>query len=361
MELNIGDKVRYLDAVGGGVVLAFKGKDLVVVLEEDGFETPILRRQCVVIESANAALEQKKANAKTVTSTSTGLGITTPPKTLHRDTIVPRPMIFKQPQSREGELITLSLAFLPAEGHSFQESIFESYLINESNYSIMFNYASCSGKSWTSRCVGVVEPNSKLFLEEFGRQSLPDMEKVCLQMVAYKTDLPYSFKNSLSIEIRLDTIKFYKIHCFKENDFFDEDALVVSIVRNDVPERALISDPEVIRQAMLVKQTEKPRVSVPLEKKQGPIEVDLHINNLLDSTAGMDAAAILQHQLDVFRKYMKEYKLNKGTKLVFIHGKGEGVLRAAILKELKADYKTCRSQDASFREYGFGATMVVVG
>ncbi|MGL5730488.1 MAG: DUF2027 domain-containing protein, partial [Bacteroidales bacterium] len=40
--------------------------------------------------------------------------------------------------------------------------------------------------------------------------------------------------------------------------------------------------------------------------------------------------------------------------------KGEGVLRKSILDELKRKYKTCTWQDASFREYGFGATMVIV-
>lgn len=49
-----------------------------------------------------------------------------------------------------------------------------------------------------------------------------------------------------------------------------------------------------------------------------------------------------------------------GQKIVFIHGKGEGVLRKAVLDELKRKYKNCEAQDASFREYGFGATLVTV-
>ena len=44
-----------------------------------------------------------------------------------------------------------------------------------------------------------------------------------------------------------------------------------------------------------------------------------------------------------------------------IHGNGDGVLRKAILTELKYSYKTCRHQDASFQQYGFGATMVTIG
>ena len=57
---------------------------------------------------------------------------------------------------------------------------------------------------------------------------------------------------------------------------------------------------------------------------------------------------------------MAENKTKKGQKIVFIHGKGEGVLRSAILSELKLKYKNFSVQDASFKEYGFGATMVTV-
>ena len=47
-------------------------------------------------------------------------------------------------------------------------------------------------------------------------------------------------------------------------------------------------------------------------------------------------------------------------KIVFIHGKGDGVLRKAVIDELKRKYNNCRYQDASFQEYGFGATMVTI-
>ena len=65
-------------------------------------------------------------------------------------------------------------------------------------------------------------------------------------------------------------------------------------------------------------------------------------------------------QMNEFRKVMDENIKKKGQKIVFIHGKGEGVLRKEILQELKYRYKNCTWQDASFREYGFGATLVKV-
>ena len=39
---------------------------------------------------------------------------------------------------------------------------------------------------------------------------------------------------------------------------------------------------------------------------------------------------------------------------------GEGVLRRALLDELKRKWPRCAVQDASFQEYGFGATQVTI-
>ena len=90
------------------------------------------------------------------------------------------------------------------------------------------------------------------------------------------------------------------------------------------------------------------------------IVVDLHVNEVLDTTTGLSAGDILNYQLDVFRKTLEENKQKKGQKIVFIHGKGEGVLRHALINELKYKYKKYTYQDASFQEYGYGATQVTI-
>ncbi|MDE7142583.1 MAG: Smr/MutS family protein, partial [Muribaculaceae bacterium] len=86
----------------------------------------------------------------------------------------------------------------------------------------------------------------------------------------------------------------------------------------------------------------------------------LHIGELLDTTAGLSTADILNYQIDTFRRTMDEHLRDKGLRIVFIHGKGEGVLRQAIAKELAHRYKGHDVQDASFREYGYGATQVTI-
>ena len=146
-------------------------------------------------------------------------------------------------------------------------------------------------------------------------------------------------------------------------DFFPEPALIYDIVRDDETARQVFVSAEDIKDALLGKKGDE--VPAKLQKK-GPkvkndiVEVDLHIHELLDDTTGMGNAEMLNYQLDVFRKTLEEYRTRKGQKIVFIHGKGDGVLRRAILDELKRKYKNYPSQDASFREYGFGATMVII-
>ena len=74
----------------------------------------------------------------------------------------------------------------------------------------------------------------------------------------------------------------------------------------------------------------------------------------------MSHSDILNYQLEQFRKTIREHEKEKGRKIVFIHGKGEGILRQALINELRYRFKTCTYQDASFQEYGYGATQVTI-
>lgn len=96
------------------------------------------------------------------------------------------------------------------------------------------------------------------------------------------------------------------------------------------------------------------------QKKDDILEVDLHAEELLDTTAGMSPADIKDYQIKIFRKTMNEHMKQKGFRIVFIHGNGDGVLRRAILDDLRRNFKSCEYQDASFQQYGFGATMVTI-
>ena len=168
----------------------------------------------------------------------------------------------------------------------------------------------------------------------------------------------------MNIERRIDTVKFYKLHLVRENPYFDEGALIYDLVTNDKPVKEVFADAAELQKAILEKRSaDAPK---PVQQSAKPVkgndilEVDLHINELLETTAGMSHFEILNYQLDVVRKTLDEHIKEKGKRIVFIHGKGEGVLRNAISQELRRKYPRCISQDASFQKYGFGATMVII-
>lgn len=96
------------------------------------------------------------------------------------------------------------------------------------------------------------------------------------------------------------------------------------------------------------------------EKKAEDIEVvDLHAHEILESTAGMGNGEILIAQLSRFTVAL-DLAINSGKhgKIVFIHGVGSGKLKMEMQKILKAKYPKIASQDASFKEYGYGALML---
>ena len=88
------------------------------------------------------------------------------------------------------------------------------------------------------------------------------------------------------------------------------------------------------------------------------IEVDLHINALIDSVTGLSNADILEFQLNKFHEVLRQNQYEKGKKIVFIHGVGEGVLKTELEYLFKNYHVTW--YEASFQKYGLGATEVYV-
>ena len=90
------------------------------------------------------------------------------------------------------------------------------------------------------------------------------------------------------------------------------------------------------------------------------VEVDLHIHELIDDTRGLANHEMLEIQMGRFRNELETAIANGTRKIVFIHGVGNGTLKQELRKELTTKYKKYYFQDASFKEYGYGATMVIL-
>ena len=353
-----GDKVRFLSEVGGGIVAGFQGKDIVLVEDSDGFEIPMPVRECVVVETDDYNIPLRKKQPEKAEEKKKEV-----PQ--QPEDPAPQPVLCRQPEMKGGDALNVFLAYVPVDIKEVTTTTFETYLVNDSNYCLYYTYLTGEGKSWTLLSHGLLEPNTKMVIEELDREALNEHEHVAVQLLPFKDNRTFALKTAATVELRIDVVKFYKQHTFKQTAFFETPVLMYDLVRNDTPVRQVYVSAEALQDALMQKKAVDKNVAPhkKAEKHGGKteiVEVDLHIEELLDDTRGMSSGEMLEYQLGKFRETMEQYRRKHGQRIVFIHGKGEGVLRRALLDELRRKYPDCTAQDASFQEYGFGATQVTI-
>ena len=404
--MKIGDKVKFLSEVGGGKIAGFKGKNIVLVEDEDGFQIPTPVNDVVLVGGEDYSTGKAVANKLGGTKQEMNhdgqsikamlkKGQEEPVDTATDIDPASLEITFRHPteERKGGNKLSAYLAFVPIDIKEMTNTRFECYFVNDSNYYLHYAYLVAEGANWQLKDKGEVEPNTKLFIEEFGRDVLNGMERVAIQLQAYKKDKAFVYKPTVDVQFRIDPVKFYKLHTFAENDFFEQPALLYPVIEDDVPARSLNIDAETLKSKMYQSASQKDAKRTAegvllqdkraqnasdyvrryesgrykdnplLRKRRGDEQtfvVDLHADTLLDTTAGMSTADILNYQMQKFHEILDSYKGRKGQKIIFIHGKGEGVLRHAIVKELTYRYKNYQYQDASFQEYGYGATQVTI-
>jgi dsDNA-specific endonuclease/ATPase MutS2 len=110
------------------------------------------------------------------------------------------------------------------------------------------------------------------------------------------------------------------------------------------------------------KEEPKPRSFVKVKKSKNEIpapEFDLHIEKLVPNFRGMSNYDILTLQTDTAKRHLEFAIRNRIPKIVFIHGVGEGVLKAE-LDFLLGRYDQVFFQEANYQKYGLGATEVFI-
>ncbi len=95
------------------------------------------------------------------------------------------------------------------------------------------------------------------------------------------------------------------------------------------------------------------------ERNQPAMEVDLHIHQLTNNNKRMSNHEMLTLQLDTAKRQLEFAIRNRIQKVVFIHGVGQGVLRAE-LEYLFGRYDNLKYYDADYQKYGVGAMEVYV-
>jgi dsDNA-specific endonuclease/ATPase MutS2 len=140
--------------------------------------------------------------------------------------------------------------------------------------------------------------------------------------------------------------------------YFVKQLLKINISSNLMDSIKRININEIIKD----KAISKPRNFVKERKEKHEIsapEFDLHIEKLVPNKRGMSNYDILTLQSETAKRHIEFAIRNRIPKIVFIHGVGEGILKAE-LDFLLGRYDNIAFQDGNYQKYGQGATEVFI-
>lgn len=332
---NPGDRVKFLNEVGGGVITKISGT-VIYVENEDGFELPVSAAEIIPAVPVVAP----KAPSAPAPENDILLSKGTPASVVATGSDAPR----------------MYMALLPENTQNPPDGNIRLFIVNACNCCALYLYSHFDGKRYVTKATGKMEPNTKLQLETLASKELNSLPRFCFSVLSYCTESPTPAQY-ITKTIDINPVRFYKTAGFISSEFFGQPVMLLPITCADTPQ---------LTELLSHDFHASPPVGVPLQSakpilpSEEDIEVDLHIDALVDTTNGLTNKDMLDFQMNRFRHELEKAIKNRARRIVFIHGVGNGILKQEIRRELVRKYPRYTVQDASFREYGYGATMVIL-
>ena len=362
MKCNIGDKVRFLNDVGGGTVVGFANKTTVIVRDSDGFDIPTLMSEIVVIAESNEKKiieddivipveEHKKLN-----------GVCEPQKISENNEYKSNTNnITNEEDDEDGIEFEIALAFVPVSDDNVITGDLQIYIINDSSYRMFYTVGKWKQNVIAPLGKGELESNSKELICILGKNEITGMPVFQITFMLFK-NREYVPPAVQQIDFELNPIKLLNKKTFTENDFFEQDAYIHTLASS----RKMLKDYIENISDNDIEKSQKDKRNIQHKKnvqvREHTIEeVDLHIESLIDNKENLSNGELLQLQIDRFTMSLDLGIASRTKRMVFIHGIGNGKLKHEIRHLLNTQYaEKVRYQDASFQEYGYGATMVFI-
>jgi hypothetical protein len=347
--LKIGDKVKFLNTSGGGIVAKLIDSRMVSIMIEDGFEIPTMISELIKIDPDEPAARFFEDHYK----------IDLPAQPDDQDTPADD-RVFRLPgflsANRKSE--DLYLAFVPHDQKWLITGQLDVFLINNSSYDILYNIFSKTPLGhYEGVDYGSIFPDSKLLINTINREQVTHWTEGCMQFLFHK-DQCRALLPPFNSEFRVEGKRFYKEGNYRENPIIQARGIVVKVLslteyfRTEEP-------PSGSRQDQIQSSANEFPLIHRYQVAPREAVVDLHIHELVDDPSNLESSEILEFQKNHFLKCIDSAIANNFSKVVFIHGIGNGTLRQ-ILIELLQKQEGIRFFDAPMSKYGAGALEIRV-
>lgn len=361
-EFKIGDRVKFLNRTGGGIITKIISP-LVVHVEEDGFDVPTLTKEIILDHVDDKAgkiftSEYKGEFSEKEDSQSNELIV-------GNDNNVEKIFLSRKGQQMDKGVY---LAFVPKDQVWILTQGFDVYLINNTDYYVLYSIALKQKDGFfKGEDFGSLSGKERVHLTELKPAQAEKWANGTIQLLFHKDNDDKIF-NPVSYQLKIRTGKFYKEGCFEHNDLVGEKAMVIPI--STLKDNSVFVEKDQEKKLLEQIKIEKHDIK-PIEHKEvhffdkymvsrREAEVDLHIEELTEDESKMQAFEKFNIQMEHFRKCLDEAIKRNLDKIVFIHGVGQGTLKKSIEDELNK-YSFVHYFPASMQKYGVGATEVIIG
>ena len=169
--------------------------------------------------------------------------------------------------------------------------------------------------------------------------------------MSYKIGDKISFLNEKGTGVITNILSNFRVLVINENGF------EVSVSMDEIVPLGNKSDYKI--DSKKINEKDEKEVKPPKLSHDEIWEVDLHLQEILDTGRNMTDHEKLLAQLKYFRRCMDAVIAHRIRKIIFIHGVGKGTLKQEIIHALK-QYERARHYGAPYKKYGFGAITVEI-
>ena len=298
---KIGDRVNFLNNVGGGVVTKIIDSRMVMVEVEDGFELPTLvselvldvrnqpSRQQQIVDAAQQEIKEREALQQQQEEEARHGG-------LRR---------FAKEAEKEG----VYLAFVPHEQQWLLTGALDVMLVNHTPYEMLYTFTIKEADQFVNVDYGQMEKYEKVVVETISREDLEYWCNGVVQAILTKETSDVVLL-PLNAPFALRTNRFFKEGSYLMSGILGEKAVMVCLsellaLKSDDTDLMKIVKEGVGSQAPkkdLVKQ------EAPIDKHRtapGEAIVDLHITELVENIAGLSSHDMFNIQMDYFKKMLE--------------------------------------------------------
>ncbi len=358
MQFKKGQKVKFLNEVGGGYIVKIEG-NIAFISTDDGFDIPV-KIQDIIPDQANTTAEalftHEKEPENTYRVEEQEIEEKEDEEAQLNEAISSIDNHPAFPKAEEG----IYLAFVPQNQNHILTAPLDLYLINNTKLELLYNVLLRQQDVYLGYDYGNIYAHSKLYLATVSRENLNEWAEGLVQFLFHQSSSEFYY-HSLDAEFKIRMHKlmqnetaYSELHLMGEKAYYHQLTSLAAIPKTDMTDKK--SKPEQDKAEASIGIKSNPFAKFP--QKEGVYEIDLHAEKIIPHAEKYAPESIMQKQMTYFREIIEQAIAANVKDLVFIHGVGVGRLKYEM-KKILHDYEDNLSyEDASILQYGVGATRV---